>query len=137
MMCPDDHPLWELAESRDCSEEQFQLEWLRYARVALRGLDATRLLDTMVPVGGEFTVEVYSGASSVHIGCKMQALPALLPWDRELDGRLDVCKHGIILIRLAAFKKIIFACIETPCQSNTLARDPPLRNWRGVYGRNG
>ena len=82
-------------------------------------------------------MEVYSGASSVHIGLRMQALPALLPWDRELDGRLDVCKNGIVLIRLAMARKIFFAMIETPCRSNILARDPPLRSWEDVYGKSG
>jgi hypothetical protein len=57
-MYPDDHPLWALCESPDCSEEQFQLAWLSYARQDLQGYDSTGLLGTMVPVGGEFTVEV-------------------------------------------------------------------------------
>ena len=81
-MYPDDHPLWVLCESNDCSEEQFQLVWLSYARADLQGYDSAGLLDRLIPVGGEVIVKVYSGASSVHLGLRMQALPAILPWDR-------------------------------------------------------
>ena len=122
-MYPDTHPLWDLCEDPNCSEEQFQRVWLSYAKAELHGYDSTGLLDRQIPVGGEATVEVFSGASSVHLGLRMQALPSILPWDRELDGRLDVCTNGVILLRLARDKKTVFAVIETPCQSNTLARD--------------
>ena len=124
-----------LPESKEIDAEIFYAKWLTSAMENNPSLEAVLKLERMLPVEGNTSVEVFAGAASMTLGLRMAKVPAMIPWDRETDERLDVTTNGILLIELVRLGFLVFVWMGTPCQSQTLARDPALRDWQTPWGK--
>ena len=59
----------------------------------------------------------------------------MAPWDNAADPRLDVVKNGSVLFALVVAGWLASTWLGTPCQSNTWARSPELRDWAHPEGK--
>ena len=77
---------------------------------------------------GQFFLEVFSGDCVVILAVMLGVVPCLCLWDVRFGSQFDVLLHGAILIQLAQLGYIAWSHLGTPCQSQTWARSPELRN---------
>ena len=91
------------------------------------------LLQTM-PVQGGFAIEVFAGTMVFTLGLLFACVPCLRPWDAQFGDQFDVITNGQFLIELVKAGDITAAHLATPCQSQTWARVPALRDWANIDG---
>ena len=97
-------------------------------------LEAEMLVNSLVGVPAEVFLEVFGGDKIITLNILIKRLPAVVPWDCKHGPRYNVVEQGYLLVDLAAAKRISGCHIATPCQSQTLGRDPQLRNLDNVTG---
>ena len=80
------------------------------------------------------SIEIFAGQAIITLGLMFSMVPCLRPWDLQFGSCYNVLENGWILFKLISDGYIGFCHLAVPCQSNTWARDPPLRSWQFIFG---
>ena len=90
--------------------------------------------DWPVSVAGTAFLQLFNGESSISIAMSMVPVPVCRPWGLASDSRMDVTKNVPLLCDLIDKRRVTELHMAVPCQSYTLARDPPLRSATWLTG---
>ena len=91
-------------------------KWIAWAKDDIPMNDCAMLLNGLIPTQGSTFVEIFSGASSITLGCQFAKVPTMLPWDRCLDPKMDVLSVGSLLIELIRQGFVVAVWIAVPCE---------------------
>ena len=87
-----------------------------------------------LPASASFSIEIFAGECSLTMALMLCSVPCLRPWDTLAGERFDVLVNGTVLVALAKARRIGYAALATPCQSQSWGRLPAVRSWEYPLG---
>ena len=90
--------------------------------------------ECLLPASASFSIEIFAGECSLTMALMLCSVPCLRPWDTLAGERFDVLVNGTVLVALAKARRIGYAALATPCQSQSWGRLPAVQSWEYPLG---
>jgi hypothetical protein len=99
-------------------------------------LSAEQLLTALVSVMEWFFLELMAGCCGFTLGCLLNDVPCIKPWDVRFGEAFCVLKGEQVLFKVFRSGRVAPVHFGSFCRTNSMAKSPALRDADQVHGKN-